>query len=65
MDGRIVNVSVPDSTKVNVNPLKELPELNIDTRTGHGAILKPIIKTRPDTYQGEVKQVIDCVSWNK
>ena len=62
VDGRIVNVTVPDSTKVNVNPLKELPELNIDTRTGHGAILKPIIKTRPDNYQGEVKQVIDCVS---
>jgi len=31
------------------------------TKTGFGAILKPQIKPRPD-YQGEVEQVIDCVS---
>ena len=38
----------------------DLPELNINSETGYGAILKPIMsKTRP---QGEIVKVIDCVS---
>ena len=46
---------------VKVKELKDLPELTIETKSGYGAILKPQIKPRPD-YQGEVEQVIDCVS---
>ena len=38
--------------------------LRIKSKTGSGAILKPKLAIRP-TYQGEVKQVIDCISWNK
>ena len=36
-------------------------EISIDTRVGYGAILKAKLKPRP-TYQGEVKEVIDCVT---
>ena len=60
-DGKIVNVLPPDSAMVKVKEVKDLPELIIETKTGYGAILKPQIKPRPD-YQGEVEQVIDCVS---
>ena len=59
--GRIVNVIPPSSAIVNVKEITKLPELKIDTRTGYGAILKPRLGVRPP-YQGEVKQVIDCVS---
>ena len=44
-----------------VNPIaySTLPELNINSETGVGAILRPVMsKTRP---QGEVIEVIDCV----
>ena len=64
-DGRIVKVSVPDSAVANIstnpNGIDELPELEIASRTGFGAILKLALKPRP-SYQGEIKQVIDCVS---
>tara|TARA_B100000427_G_scaffold191934_1_gene159565 strand:- start:2593 stop:4650 length:2058 start_codon:yes stop_codon:yes gene_type:complete len=60
-DGRILNVLPPDSAVANVNGIKDLPELTINTKNGYGAILKPQLKPRPP-FQGEVKQVIDCVS---
>ncbi len=60
-DGRILNVLPPDSAVANVNGIKDLPELTINTETGYGAILKPQLKPRPP-FQGEVKQVVDCVS---
>ena len=59
--GRIVNVIPPSAATINVSEITKLPELTIDTRTGYGAILKPRLGARPP-YQGEVKQVIDCVS---
>ena len=44
---------------VNQIAYSGLPELNINSETGVGAILRPVMsKTRP---QGEVIQVIDCV----
>ena len=59
--GRIVNVIPPSAATINVKEITKLPELKIDTRTGYGAILKPRLGERPP-YQGEVKQVIDCIS---
>jgi len=54
VDGSIVNVGV-----INRIAYDDLPELNINTDLGFGAILRPIMsKTRP---QGEVLHVIDCV----
>ena len=60
-DGRIINVLPQDSSVANVNGVNDLPELTINTKNGYGAILKPQLKPRPP-FQGEVKQVIDCVS---
>ena len=37
-------------------------EFEINSQTGFGAILKPRFKRRPIEPQGEVKQVIDCIS---
>jgi len=37
-------------------------EFEINTQTGFGVILKPRFTTRPVEPQGEVKQVIDCIS---
>ena len=37
-------------------------EFEINSLTGFGAILKPRFKRRPIEPQGEVKQVIDCIS---
>jgi len=54
IDGRVTG-------GILVNPIayNDLPELNINTATGVGAILRPIMsKTRP---QGEVVEVIDCI----
>ena len=59
--GGILNVIPSDSSVANVNEITELPELIIITQTGYGAILKPQLKPRPP-YQGDVKEVIDCVS---
>ena len=60
-NGKILNVIAPNSKNQNVNPITDLPELNIETTTGFGAILKAQIAPRPE-YQGKVKQVIDCIS---
>ena len=59
--GRILNVIPPDSSMNNIEPFNTLPELEVISSTGVGALLKAQLLPRP-TYQGEVKQVIDCVS---
>tara|TARA_Y100001973_G_scaffold45390_1_gene67604 strand:+ start:6174 stop:8771 length:2598 start_codon:yes stop_codon:yes gene_type:complete len=54
VDGRIESVDI-----VNRVAYSGLPELNISTDLGFGAVLRPLMsKTRP---QGDVLQVIDCV----
>ena len=58
--GRIVSVTIPPSSSVNVAEIIEFPELTVQTKTGFGAILRAQLKPRPE-YQGEVKQVIDCI----
>ena len=59
--GRILNVIPPDPSMNNLEPFTTLPELEIISSTGTGALLKGQLAPRP-TYQGEVRQVIDCVS---
>ena len=51
----------PDGTIMNTPEINEFPELTVQTTTGFGAILRAQLKPRPP-YQGEVKQVIDCIS---
>ena len=55
IDGRITNINV-------VNPISydDLPDLNINSETGVGAILRPIM-SKFIPLQGEVIEVIDCV----
>ena len=54
VDGEIKNVTIINRLSYN-----DLPELNINTELGFGAVLRPLMsKTRP---QGEVLRVIDCV----
>jgi hypothetical protein len=60
-DGEIVRVLPINSEKTNVVEVKDLPELIVKTRRGYGAVLKSRLKPRR-TYQGEVKQQIDCIS---
>ena len=59
--GRILNVIPPNPETTNVESVTELPELNIESETGFGAILKAQLTPRPE-YQGEIKQVIDCIT---
>ena len=61
LDGRILNVIAPNPSTTNLEPVTDLPELTIQTSTGSGAVLKAQISSRPE-YQGEIKQVIDCIS---
>ena len=60
-NGKILNVIPPNPTNVNVIPVTDIPLLTIQSSTGFGAIIKPQIAPRP-SYQGEIKQVIDCIT---
>ena len=62
--GNQYDVTIQNGSIIKVKPLtqikvEELPVL--DTTGGNGALLLANIDERPD-YQGEVKEVIDCVS---
>ena len=52
--------SLVSVTPINSQDITEMPVLNIISDTGSGAILKANLDVRPE-FQGEVKQVIDCV----
>jgi hypothetical protein len=54
-----INASVANTNSVQVN---DLPIITIKSDTGSGAILRPILDTIPTEFQGEIKQVIDCVT---
>tara|TARA_B100001094_G_scaffold3783_1_gene3433 strand:+ start:9727 stop:11895 length:2169 start_codon:yes stop_codon:yes gene_type:complete len=59
-DLNIINGQIVSGSLVNQIAYDDLPELNIDSETGVGAILRPVMsKRRP---QGEIVKVIDCVS---
>ena len=60
-NGKILNVIPPNPTINNVVPVNDFPQLTIQSDTGFGAIIKPQITPRP-AYQGEIKQVIDCIT---
>ena len=59
--GRILNVVPPDPSMNNLEPFSTLPEIEVISSTGIGALLKAQLAPRPE-YQGEIRQVIDCVS---
>ena len=59
--GRILNVIPPDPTMNDVETFDTLPEIEVISSTGTGALLKAQLAPRP-SYQGQVRQVIDCVT---
>jgi hypothetical protein len=56
-DGKIISASPINKVKVNT-----LPNIVVNTLTGSGALIKPLIKPFTSEQQGEVTSVIDCVS---
>ena len=64
--GNEYDITIQNGAITKVKPLTsiavdELPELDINSSTGFGAIINPEIDIRPDD-DGEVKQVIDCIT---
>ena len=58
-NGRIISVKPLNNVKVD-----EIPAITVTSNTGSGALVKPVIGRLPLTPQGEVVQVIDCISPN-
>ena len=58
-NGRIISVKPLNNVKVD-----EIPVITVTSNTGTGALIKPVIGRLPLTPQGEVVQVIDCISPN-
>ena len=53
--------SIIKVTPINSKDITDIPILEIQSDTGSGALLAANLGVRPD-FQGEVKQVIDCVT---
>ena len=51
-----------DNVPINTNILSDLPIIKINSKTGIGAILKPIIGEISNSPQGELKIVVDCIT---
>ena len=56
----IDNGSIVSITPINISDITDLPIIRVVSKTGSGAKLKPVFGFRT-SFQGEVKQVIDCV----
>jgi hypothetical protein len=56
----IDNGSIVSITPINISDITDLPILRVISKTGSGAKLKPVFGFRT-SFQGEIKQVIDCV----
>jgi hypothetical protein len=56
----INNGSISSITPINITDITDLPILRVISTTGSGAKLKPVFGFRT-SFQGEIKQVIDCV----
>ena len=62
-DGSIIKVNrIPVNGELKFPSIVDVVEFTINSTTGSGAILRPRLKVRPQEFQGEVKQVIDCIS---
>ena len=56
-NGKIISAT----PSINTITTSILPTITINSSTGSGAVIKPIIGKLSKTPQGEIKQVIDCV----
>ena len=60
-DLKIQNGAITKVTPTTTIAVDTVPELRVRSSTGIGVLLSANIDERPD-YQGEVEQVIDCIS---
>ena len=58
----ISNGKIISAIPINSIEISNIPKINIVSLTGSGALIKPIIGKLPLTPQGEIIQIIDCVS---
>ena len=58
-NGRIISVK-----PINNIQIQDAPTITVTSKTGSGALIKPVIGRLPLTPQGEVVQVNDCISPN-
>ena len=56
---QIVNGSIYQVIPLN-NVVQSTPVLTVQTKTGSGAVLRPLFTTQNFTGEGEVQQSIDC-----
>ena len=56
-DGKIIS-AIP----INSIEITNLPTINVTSSTGSGALIKPVVGRLPLSPQGEVLQIIDCVT---
>lgn len=59
--GKIVSASPISVSPINKVKVDTLPNIVVNTATGSGALIKPLIKPFTSEQQGEVISVIDCV----
>jgi len=57
-----INKIEPINIGGNTTIVNDLPIIVIKSDTGFGALLRPLLDIVPAKFQGEVKQVIDCVT---
>ena len=64
ISGNDINTNTTNTTTntTNTTIVNDLPIITIQSESGSGAILRPILDIEPAEFQGEVKQVIDCVT---
>jgi hypothetical protein len=57
-----INSNSTTNRNINTIIVNDLPIITIKSETGSGAILRPILDIESAEFQGEVQQVIDCVT---
>ena len=58
----IDNGKIISAIPINSIEITNLPKITVTSSTGSGAFIKPVIGKLPLSPQGEVLQIIDCVT---
>jgi len=59
--GKIISASPISVSPINKVKVDTLPNIVVNTETGSGALIKPLVKPFTSEQQGEIISVIDCV----
>jgi len=63
-NGSIVSIkitSINNQGQGNLIEITDYPKITVESETGSGAILIPVLKTISDDFQGDIKQIIYCI----